>query len=131
MLAKPKILLADDNRDLRELVLVFLKRVGFDVIEASTGSEALSVAHAGHPDLILIDLILPELCGDEVTARLKADPMTRDIAIIIASALPPSHHSVKRAIAHGAVDILAKPFTFKTLGETIRRYISPPQSLEY
>ena len=78
MSAQPAILVVDDNRDAREIIVLFLKGVGFHAIEASTGQQAISAAQATHPELILLDLSLPEIFGDEVTARLKADPTTHE-----------------------------------------------------
>jgi len=126
MSAGPEILVVDDNRDGREIVVLFLKGVGFQAIEAATGLEALQAVQRHHPDLILLDLVLPELSGDEVTARLKADPSTRDIPIIILTALSKDSSLVRRVIAAGADEIIIKPFSFKALGEAIRHYVRQP-----
>lgn len=97
------------------------------MIEASTGPKALTSAQTIHPDLILLDICLPEISGDEVTAQLKADPSTRDIPIIIVTALPEDEIVVKRAIKCGAEEILVKPYSFKHLGEAVRRYVHSAQ----
>jgi len=98
---KNKILLVD-NSDYRELLALLLRRSGYVVVEAATGLDALDQTHATHPDLILMDLCLPKMTGDEVTAQLKADPSTRDIPVIFCTAL---HRGAltERAIAAGAV----------------------------
>jgi CheY-like chemotaxis protein len=73
-----------------------------------------------------MDLVLPEMPGHEVTARLKADPSTREIPVIVLTALSRGSQSVESAIAAGAAETLFKPFTFKALGEAMRRHLSPP-----
>ena len=126
MSAKPAILVVDDNRDAREIIVLFVKGVGFDAIEAATGPEALLAAQTAHPDFILMDLGLPEISGDEVMARLRADPATRDIPVIVLTALPRDDSAVKRALEYGAKEVLFKPYSFKHLGEAIRRYVHQP-----
>ena len=126
MLNKQKILIVEDNPDGREIIVLFVKSLGLEVFEATTGLEALDQTRAVHPDLILMDLGLPEMPGDEVMARLKDDPSTREIPVIVVTALPKDGTSVERAIAAGAAEILYKPFTFKALGEAMRRYLSQP-----
>jgi two-component system cell cycle response regulator DivK len=115
----------EDNAACRELSVLYLRRLGYQVFEATTGLEALEQAHAVHPDLILMDLSLPEMRGDEVMARLKDDPSTRDIPVIVVTALPTGDTSEERAIAAGAAKILRKPFSLKALEEAVRRYLSP------
>jgi CheY-like chemotaxis protein len=131
MSAKPAILVVDDNPDAREIIVLFLKGVGFDAIEAATGSEALIAAQTAHPDLILLDLALPEISGDEVMARLKSDPTTRDIPVIALTALSKDDHIVKRALECGAAEMLMKPYTFKQLGEAIRHYLDQPHDSRF
>ncbi len=74
MLNKQQILFVEDNAACRELSGLYLRRLGYQLFEATTGLEALEQAHAVHPDLILMDLSLPEMRGDEVKARLKDEP---------------------------------------------------------
>jgi CheY-like chemotaxis protein len=131
MSAKPAILVVDDNPDAREIIVLFLKGVGFDAIEAATGSEALIAAQTAHPDLILLDLALPEISGDEVMARLKSDPTTRDIPVIALTALSKDDHIAKRALESGAAEMLMKPYTFKQLGEAIRHYLDQPHDSRF
>jgi len=121
---KQKILIAEDNPDGREIIVLFVKSLGLEVFEATTGLQALDQTRAVHPDLILMDLGLPEMPGDEVMVRLKDDPSTREIPVIVVTALPKDGTSVESAIAAGAAEILYKPFTFKALGEAMRRYLS-------
>ncbi|HEY7221257.1 MAG TPA: response regulator [Candidatus Binatia bacterium] len=121
---KKKILIVEDISDCRELLTIFLRRSGYEIIEASTGLEAIEQARATSPDLVIMDLGLPGINGDEATARLKADPITRDIPVIINTAF---HKGaiVEHALAAGAAEILQKPIGFKTLLEAVRRYLPP------
>ena len=118
-----KILIVEDNSDCRELLALVLRRSGYEIAEAATGLEAIEQAAATHPDLILMDLGLPGITGDEATARLKADPATKDIPVIVNTAF---HKGtlIDRAIAVGAAEILHKPISFEALREVVRRYLS-------
>lgn len=124
MADKQKILIVEDNCDCRELLAVVLRRSGYEVTEAATGLAAVDQASAILPDLILMDLGLPGITGDEATARLKANPSTKDIPVIVNTAF---HKGalVERAIAVGAAEILHKPISFQALHEVVRRYLSP------
>ncbi len=123
MAQKQKILIVEDNSDCRELLALVLRRSGYEIAEAATGLEAIEQAAATHPDLILMDLGLPGITGDEATARLKADPATKDIPVIVNTAF---HKGtlIDRAIAVGAAEILHKPISFEALREVVRRYLS-------
>jgi two-component system, cell cycle response regulator DivK len=123
MAQKQKILIVEDNSDCRELLALVLRRSGYEIAEAATGLAAIEQAAATHPDLILMDLGLPGITGDEATARLKADPATKDIPVIVNTAF---HKGtlVDRAIAVGAAEILHKPISFEALREVVRRYLS-------
>ena len=120
---KNKILLVD-NSDYRELLALLLRRSGYVVVEAATGLDALDQTHATHPDLILMDLCLPKMTGDEATAQLKADPSTRGIPVIVCTALHKGALT-ERAIAAGAVEILNKPIQFNDFLDVIHRTLIP------
>jgi CheY-like chemotaxis protein len=122
-IGKKKILIVDDNSDLRKLLALVLKNSDYDTVEAATGLEALKQAHATRPDLILMDLFMPDVTGDEVMARLKADPVTRNIPVIVTTAFLDGPH-VDRAIALGAADIINKPFHFASLHAMLQRCLS-------
>jgi CheY-like chemotaxis protein len=120
---KNKILIADDNPDLRKLLALRLKESRYDTVEAATGLEALEQARATGPDLILMDLAMPAGNGDEAIAWLKADPLTRDIPVIVLTAFLYGT-LVNRAIAAGAAEILHKPFNLKSLDVVLQRHLS-------
>lgn len=104
----PRILLVDDYEDARVMYGHFLRMSGYQSIEAATGEEALELAHAHLPDLILLDMSLPGIDGWEVTAELKRDEKTKHIPIVAltAHALQAERQRTERA---GCDGFLAKP----------------------
>jgi CheY-like chemotaxis protein len=122
-----KILVVEDDADYREMIMLFLLRSGYEGVEAATGFEAVSQARVTRPNLILMDLDMPAMTGDQATARLKADPSTRNIPVIVTTAF--SYGSlVDRAITAGADEIMHKPFELKSLRVAMRRHLDyqPP-----
>jgi two-component system, cell cycle response regulator DivK len=117
-----KILLVEDNENFRELLCLFIRRLGYQVFEAATGLEAIDRASAVHPDLIMMDISLPKMTGDEATACLKANPATREIPVIINTAFAFGPYT-KRALDSGAAEVLHKPFQLTMLHELLSRYL--------
>ncbi len=78
-----KILIVEDNADLRDLLTIVIRRLGHEVAIAITGEEAVEHASAMKPDLILMDIGLPNLNGVEATKQIKADPTTKHIPVVI------------------------------------------------
>lgn len=126
---KKKILVVDDNAESRELLALVLRRSGYDITEAGTGLDAIEQAHATRPDLIIMDLGLPGITGDEATARLKADASTRNIPVIVNTGFHRGSLLVQRAIAAGAAVILHKPTPLKVFQQVARQYLSPDHVL--
>jgi putative two-component system response regulator len=104
-----RILVVDDNPYIASLLLVGLKAEGYDVAVARDGREALDRVHEVRPDLILLDLDLPNLPGDEVCRRLKGDPATRLIPVVMITAMGALQNKLA-AWDNGADDFLTKPF---------------------
>ena len=96
------------------------------MIEADNGAAAIDEALAGHPDLILMDLNMPKMTGEEATELLKNQPSTRDIPVIICTAYGPGPR-VDRALNAGAVEILHKPFKFSELENLLRKHVPGDQ----
>jgi len=92
------------------------------VFGAATGLEAIDRASSIHPDLIIMDLRLPEMNGDEATARLKANVSTRDIPVVINTSWNVGHRA-DRALDAGAEEILYKPFHLTMLHDVLRTYL--------
>src|SRR5919202_6345617 len=106
---RPKILIVDDEPLNVAVLEQELDDLDYATVSAANGQEALAQVTAESPDLVLLDIMMPIMDGFEVLARLKADPTTRDIPIIVISAnndMP----SVVKGIKHGAEDYLPKPF---------------------
>ncbi len=111
----PRLLYIEDNEDnLYMLTLFFDVQCGYEILSAANGAEGIAMAAAEQPDLILMDLNLPEIDGWEAARRLKADPATRDIPIIALTA-----HAMagdrEKALASGCDDFDTKPIEFGRL----------------
>ena len=116
---KPLILAVDDEPNILELLEFNLAASGFNAITASDGEQALAVAGAQHPNLVLLDLMLPDIDGSEVCRRLKSSPATASIPIIMLSA---KGEDVDKVIAleMGADDYVTKPFSVPELMARIK-----------
>ncbi|MCL5035363.1 MAG: response regulator [Bacteroidetes bacterium] len=103
-----KVLVADDIPMIRKLVEYHLKQIGFDISNAADGVEALMLASNFRYDLILLDIMMPEMDGLEVLRRLRTDSLNKNTPIIMMTAYGDSE-SVKRAVDLGASDFIVKP----------------------
>ncbi|MDX9818801.1 MAG: response regulator [Desulfococcus multivorans] len=122
MTTKARILVVDDEEDILELVRYNLVGEGFDVIPAETGEQALKIAGNEHPDLILLDLMLPGINGIEVAKRLKNNVRTRDIPIIMLTARG-EEADIVLGLEVGADDYVTKPFSPRVLNARTRAVI--------
>lgn len=104
-----RVLVVDDEKPLRLLLKVMLEPIGYKVGLASSGSECLKTVREFSPQLILLDIMMPEPDGIETCRRLKADPATADIPVIFLTAMTDSQSKLK-AFGAGAVDYISKPF---------------------
>ena len=112
--AQPVVLAADDDEDILELVAFRLERSGYTVLRAHDGEEALRLAQEEHPDLVVLDVMMPKLDGFEVTRRLRADAATSSTPIILLTARA-QDADVQMGFDAGADDYLRKPFSPKEL----------------
>ena len=117
-----KILVVEDNKDNRELVVKVLKINGYHVIEAVDGEEAIEKTKTENPDLILMDLFIPKIDGYEVTRRLKRDIDLKSIPIIALTA-----HAMKGdmevALAAGCDGYIPKPIDVRELPKQIEHFL--------
>ena len=120
--AKPTILVAEDSADGREMMAMLLGLKGYQVVAAENGLEAIEVAAAYRPDLILIDLELPKLDGLDVARNLRRHPKLRKIPIIIISGHDPAKHR-QLAIDAGCTDYLLKPIDFDRLDSILKTIV--------
>lgn len=107
-MSKAKVLIVDDEPYNVDLLEQALDETDYQVITAMNGKEALAKIQSEQPDLVLLDLMMPEMDGFTVLAKVKEDPMLRDIPVIIVSADHDSK-SIVRGIKQGADDYLTKP----------------------
>jgi two-component system cell cycle response regulator len=105
---RARILVVDDEPAIREYETTLLSELGHEVLAAADGTEALELARAAQPHLVLLDIMMPELSGIEVCRQLRADPRTRDIRVIVVSAVD-AKRALEESIIAGADDFLAKP----------------------
>jgi PleD family two-component response regulator len=104
----PRVLIADDDPLGAELLEAYLGGNDYELRTAADGEQTLQIVAAWHPDLILLDVMMPRISGFEVCKRLRGDPSTRDIAILMITALDqPS--DVDRAVDAGTDDFVSKP----------------------
>ncbi|WP_022697956.1 response regulator transcription factor [Euryhalocaulis caribicus] len=115
-----KILVADDDELLIGLLSHRLSVKGFEVLTAKTGVEALEAARAERPDLIVLDAMMPVMDGFAVLQNLKADDQTRDLPVVMLTALRDEKNIVS-ALEDGAEDYLVKPFSPDELVSRINR----------
>lgn len=104
----PRILIADDSQLNAELLEAHLEGTGFETKIASNGEETLSAARDWKPDVILLDVMMPKLSGFEVCQKLKADPATKKVWVLMVTALNESG-DIERAVKAGTDDFLSKP----------------------
>jgi DNA-binding response OmpR family regulator len=113
-MARKKILVVDDERDISDIVAFNLRREQYDVLSAADGESALVIAQRELPDLILLDLMLPGIGGLEVCRRLRSEPRTAQIPIVMLTAKGEETDAVV-GLAQGADDYVRKPFGVKEL----------------
>jgi putative two-component system response regulator len=118
-----QILIVDDELDNRELLQIVLNWQGFATRTAGSGEEALLSAAADPPDLILVDLMMAGIDGCQLTATFKQDPKTRDIPVIMLSAMN-DRATRERALGAGAEAYISKPIDRSELCEQVRTVLS-------
>jgi DNA-binding response OmpR family regulator len=116
---RPKILVAEDEPDIRELVAITLSFSGFDVVAAADGIEALAMADAHSFDLIILDVRMPRMTGYEACRRLREREETKEIPIIFLSAKG-QESEVKAGLEAGADEYIVKPFAPNELSHRVR-----------
>ena len=115
----PRVLVVEDERDVAELIRYNLSKEGYDVVLAPTGADALKEARAARPDVVLLDIMVPQLNGWEVCRRLKQDAETRNIPVIMVTGRVEEGDKVL-GFEMGADDYVTKPFSPRELLARIR-----------
>ena len=124
---KPKLVIADDEADIRRLI-VFLLR-SYDLYEAQNGKRALELIREVQPDLVLLDMMMPEMTGLEVLDAMREDPLSASIPTIVLSAKGQAVE-IEQGLHSGATRYLVKPFESQSLrtcvAEVLREYACNP-----
>jgi DNA-binding response OmpR family regulator len=120
---EPLILVAEDERDIRELIVFTLQLDGFNVVEAPNGEEAVNKARELMPDLILMDVRMPKMTGFEACKVLKAEEKTKDIPVVFLSAKG-QEAEVNTGLDLGAADYFLKPFAPDELSDRVNKILT-------
>jgi two-component system cell cycle response regulator DivK len=118
------ILIAEDDPNNRKLFRDILRAAGYETLEAGNGAEALLLAGQRKPDLILMDIRMPVMDGLSAVRRLKADPVTRPIPVIVVSAFA-MEKDQENALLAGCDGYMSKPFGIRDLRDRIRGFLAP------
>jgi CheY-like chemotaxis protein len=119
-----KILVVDDEDEIRKVLRLRLSSAGYEVLDADNGKTAIEVAKAQRPDLIILDILMPELDGMKASEIMKKDPATAKIPIIFLTALRSRDDEKRRGDKVGANLIFAKPFDHVKLLSKIEEILS-------
>ncbi|MFN2108501.1 MAG: response regulator transcription factor [Anaerolineae bacterium] len=117
-----KILVAEDERDIRELIAFTLRFAGFEVELASNGAEAVEKAPDAIPDLILMDVRMPRMTGYQACEALKENPVTRNIPVVFLSAKG-QESEIQEGLEVGAMEYILKPFAPDELTAQVHRIL--------
>jgi DNA-binding response OmpR family regulator len=107
------VLVTDDGPEIRLMSTMLLRRAGYEVLEASTGQECLDVVRAHHPDLVLLDVMLPDITGIQVCRQIKNDESLKDIFVILASGIQVSSENQAEGLDIGADGYIIRPISNK------------------
>ena len=119
---KKKILIVDDNPDLISILRVQLENKGYDTVQATNGMQAVDIATAQLPDLILLDIMLPEMDGLEAARQIRKNPKTHFIPILAVTAKI-TLEDKEDCLRNGCDDYLPKPFTHLQLNSRIEKLL--------
>ena len=121
-MSKSRILLVDDEPDIIETISFMLQSRNYLVSVASGGQEGINKAKTEHPDLLLLDIMMPDVNGYDVCMKLKSDEDTKDIPIIMLTAKGESE-AVLKSHSIGADDYVVKPFSLPTLLSKLKKFL--------
>ena len=127
-MVKSRIAVVEDEEDIREILEYSLSREGFAVETANDGASGLEMVKKSNPDLVLLDLMLPDIDGLEICRQLKSSEATRDIAIIMVTAKG-EESDIVLGLGLGADDYVPKPFSNKELVARVRSVLRRNQRL--
>ena len=117
-----KVLVADDEKDIRRLIVFTLERAGFEIVEASDGRQVLEEAQHQSFDLVVLDVMMPYIDGYEVCRRLRANPQTANIPVLFLSAKGQTYE-IGEGLSAGATEYIVKPFVPRELAAKVRQLL--------
>ena len=120
---RPRVVIADDDPDIRRLVEMTVTNAGCDVTVASDGEEALERVRDSAPDLVILDVLMPRMDGWEVARALKSDPATREVPVMFLTSRG-QEHDVLEGFDSGAIDYMVKPFSPRELQVRVRAVLA-------
>jgi two-component system alkaline phosphatase synthesis response regulator PhoP len=118
-----KILVAEDERDIRDLIAFTLRFAGYEVVTAGDGQEAWEMVGQEMPDLILMDVRMPRMTGYEACQKMKADPKVKDIPVVFLSAKG-QDSEIRSGLEAGATEYLLKPFAPTDLTQRVKELLA-------
>lgn len=119
---KPKVLVVEDEDNIALALDFLMTREGYDHDRIASGAEAMARIRATHPDLVLLDVMLPEISGYEICQSMRLDPALADVKILMMTARG-SAIERRKGMALGADGFIAKPFELKELRDELRRLL--------
>jgi CheY-like chemotaxis protein len=126
----PKVLVVDDEPDAVELVASMIEPAGFEIIRAYGGEEGISKSSSEHPDVLILDLMMPDVSGFDVVSRLKMDPETRNIPIIVCTSRDPTSEDIIR-LRSDVISVMRKgEFAREELVREIKRVANLVRGVE-
>lgn len=129
-MAKKRILCIEDHPEMIELIQLILERQGFEVEGAVGGREGLEAIAQNPPDLVLLDLMMPDVDGWEVFRQMRADEALKNVPVIAVTAKAQKIDQVLGLHIAGVDDYIAKPFSPKELVDSVERVLNPSSDLE-
>src|SRR5436190_20556443 len=122
---KKKVLVCDDDGDIREITSLILRKGGYDVKVIETGKKIMEEIAEYQPDILLLDVMIPDEDGKEITRRLKANETTRDVPVLLFTAV---NNPDSITLESGADGYISKPFEMNELLRKVEGYIRPRAS---
>jgi len=122
-IGKKTVLIVDDEQDLLTVLKGGLAEEGYQVITADNSKDALNLAKSKHPDLIILDILMPDLKGNEVAMMLRVDPDTKDIPVIFLTGMFPKEGYEEGGRTMGSYLLLTKPYEIKELVAAIKKFM--------
>jgi two-component system cell cycle response regulator len=117
-----KVLIVDDNESFRRLNAEFIKMDGHEVLTARNGRETIDLVRQEHPDILLLDIMMPGIDGYEICRSIKSDPDTQETMVVMITALPPSERF--KSYQAGADEHITKPIQSRQLRDLVRRLVA-------